>query len=624
MSLGSVSVWFPVVHLRAEASYRLLPELTPLHRTLEAVVKAFSGSSNPLAACPIPELFRQLFGVSGAQEIIPDVLSDLIERGRVHRIVEDEVDILLLRIIDLAPGRGAANLRRDFNLSETEMQAAQARRIERFFDPVLEEIVVGNDLQPQFQVDQRFCVPVEPFLLNPPTHWVESELGNELHDEVQLYTAVSEVIGHRWRSSKAELVLRDGELSFEFEDQRESEYLRGLSQRVRGSWLFPNRSEALSISLPEKCAELSIDCPLPSNLDGLALIRGIPKSVLTELAFLESVVLVELDPAAAIKEPTLISMSSEGQAMRFAYPRSENPGISGVFFATEGREFIRLPVIWEGLHAEIGVFRTTPGFLSEGSVWSDVIAALETECRFSEVPEVAVLPAFWLDPADFWSNLSEQSGNQGAGAKWIDELVVALKKIPYSVLEPLLEYLARTPRLQQFRQIHPEIDGVDVSAKELASGKQETTQTLVSVPDYCDRIVAFDTSSFIEFDQLVDHLLPTDFLVFPQTVAGEVERKKGQREDFRINSRRNLRSIRQLPEERWAAPFHNFSFLELGDVQNEDGQIIATLIPYSKAGNRVVLVAQDGDFIARCKPYGIETMTAEMFMGASKGTKKRR
>ena len=137
-------------------------------------------------------------------------------------------------------------------------------------------------------------------------------------------------------------------------------------------------------------------------------------------------------------------------------------------------------------------------------------------------------------------------------------------------------------------------------------------------------IVAFDTSSFIKFDQLIDHLLPTDFLVFPQAVAGEVERKKGQREDFRMISRRNLRSIRQLPEDRWAAPFHNFSFLALGDVQNEDGQIIATLIPYSQAGKRVILVAQDGDFVARCKPYGIETMTAEMFMGASKGTKKRR
>ena len=89
-------------------------------------------------------------------------------------------------------------------------------------------------------------------------------------------------------------------------------------------------------------------------------------------------------------------------------------------------------------------------------------------------------------------------------------------------------------------------------------------------------------------------------------------------------SRRNLRSVRQLPGDQWAAPFHDFSFLAPGDVPNEDGQIIATLIPYRQAGNRVILVAQDGDFVVRCKPYGIETMTAEIFMSSSKNTKKRR
>lgn len=624
MRLGSVSVWFPVLHLRAEVTYRLLPELTPLHRALEAAVKEFSRGSNPLAAAPIPELFRQLFGISGSQEILPDVLSDLIERGRVHRVVEGEVDPLLLRVIDLAPGKSTTNLVRGSNLSETEKQAGQTRRIERFFDPVLEEIVGGNDLALQVHDDQRFCVPAEPFLLHPPAHWVERELRAELHDDVQLYTAASELVGHRWRRSTAELVLSDGELSVECGDPRESEYLRGLSQRVRGSWLLPNSSEGLSQCLLEKGAEISIHYQLPSNLGGLALTRGIPETMRAEVVLPPSVFLVELDPAADIKEPTFISMSSEGRAMRVAYPRNDNPGISGVFFATEGREFVRLPVIWEGLHAEIGVIRATPGFLSDGSVWSEVIAALETECRYSETPEVVVLPALWLDPEDFWRRLSEQSGCQAAEQKWIAEIVKALKKLPYPVLEPLLEALSRAPRLEQFRQAHPELERLDMSAKELASNKQRATQNLASVPQSCDRVIAFDTSSFIEFDQLVDHLLPSDFLVFPQTVAGEVERKKGQREDFRMISRRNLRSIRQLPQDRWAAPFHNFSFLAPGDVQNEDGQIIATLIPYGQAGNRVILVTQDGDFVARCKPYGIETMTAEVFMGASKGTKKRR
>jgi hypothetical protein len=338
----------------------------------------------------------------------------------------------------------------------------------------------------------------------------------------------------------------------------------------------------------------------------------------------QSVVLVELDPAADIKEPTTIAMSSEKQAMRVAYPRDDNPGISGVFWATEGREYSRLAVIWEGVHAEVGVYRTAPGFLSEGSAWRDVIAALETECRFSDTPEVVVLPAHWLEPADFWRRLYEQSGSQADGHRWMVEIVNALKKIPYPVLESLLETLARDPRLEKLRKTHPELADLDSSAKELASSKHKTTHDLVSVPQSCDRVIAFDTSSFIQFDDLVDHLLPTDFLVFPQTVAGEVERKKGQRDDFRMISRRNLRAVRQLPGDRWAAPFHDFSFLAPGDVQNEDGRIIATLIPYRQAGNRVILVAQDGDFVARCKPYGIETMTAEAFMSSSQVAKKRR
>jgi hypothetical protein len=624
MRLGSVSVWFPVLHLRAEVTYRLLPELTPLHRALEAAVKNFSRGSNALAAAPIPELFRQLFGVSGAQEILPDVLYDLIERGRVHRVVEDEIDPSLLRIIDLAPGRSATRLALGSNVSETEKQAAQTRSIERFFDPVLEEIVGDDNFAPRPKDDHRFCVPSELFLMDPPRHWVERELRTELPDDVQLYTATSELLGYQWRRSEAELVIKDGELSVECGDPRESDYLRGLSQHVRGTWLLPNGLNGSPRSLVEEGAELSIHCQLPLNLGGLVLTRGLPETARAGLALPQSVVLVELDPAVDTKEPTIISVSPYEQAMQIAYPRNDNPDISGVFWATEGREFFRLPVIWEGLHAEMGVFRSTAGFLSDESIWSDVIAALETECRFSEAPEVIVLPAFWLDPADFWHRLSEQAGSEDDGPTWIAGIVKALKNLPYAVLEPLLEALSCDRRLEQFRQAHPELAVLDPSAKELVSRRQRATHDLAAVPQSCDRVIAFDTSSFIEFDQLVDHLLPTDFLVFPQTVAGEVERKKGQREDFRMISRRNLRSIRQLPEDRWAAPFHNFSFLAPGDVKNADGQIIATLVPYSQAGNKVILVSQDGDFVARCKPYSIESMTAEMFMSASKCTKKRR
>jgi hypothetical protein len=626
MRLGSVSVWFPVLHLRAEVTYRLLPELTPLHRALEAAVKEFSRGNNALAAAPIPELFRKLFGVSGAQEIMPDVLCDLIERGRVHRVAEDENDPLLLRIIDLAPGQSAAALAPGSNLSETEKQAAQTREIERFFDSVLEEIVGGTNLAPQAPDDRRFCVPVEPFLMHPPTLWVERELRTELHDDVQIFTANSELVGHRWRRSEAELVLKDGELSVECSDSRESEYLRGLSQRVRGSWLLPNSLDRSRRSLVEEGAEFSIHCMLPPNLGGLVLTRGLPETTRAELAFPQSVVVANLDPAVDIQEPTIISVSAQGQTLQVAYPRNDNADISGVFWATEGREFFRLSVIWEGLHAEIGVFRSTIGFLSDGSAWSEVIAALETECRYSGSPEIFLLPALWLDPADFWRRLAERLGSEVDNRKWMADVVNALQKLPPAALARLSENLHVGGPLTELRSNFSEL------ATLFPSVPEKRTRTVLAkrvrpgaagdgialLPAFCKRVIAFDTSSFIRYGQLVEHLQPSDFLVNPQVVAAEVERQKTNSEDFRIASRRNLRAIDRLPKGSWTAPFHDFNQLFPSDIRNNDGAIIATLVPYCQPGIEVIVVSEDHDFLLRSRPYGIEWMNAETFLYTSR------
>lgn len=454
MRIGAISVWFPVLYLRAEVTYRLLPELTPLHRALEAAVKQFSPGGNALAGAPIHELFSQLFGVSGAQEILPDVLDDLIERGCIHRVSDDEINPSLLRIVDLAPGQRGRGMARGANLPTENKPGAQKRKLERLFDPVLEEVVATDNLVPQQQDGHRYCIPVEPFLMNPPKDWIERELRAELNDDVQLYSADAELVDHRWRRSEAKIFLKDGELSIECGDPRESEYLRGLSQRVRQSWLLPRSVDGSSHSPVDEGGELSIHCQLPVNLGGLILTRGLPEAVRTELALPPSVVVVELDAATDITEPTLISTSSDEQAMQVAYPRNDNPGISGVFLASEGREFLRLPVIWEGLHAEMEVFRTTSGFQVGGSVWSDVIADLEAECRFSETPEIIVLPAFWLDPTDFWHRLSERSAEETDVRRWMAGIVKALKKIPYIALsgKVMIKQLEKAIHLSRLRQ----------------------------------------------------------------------------------------------------------------------------------------------------------------------------
>ena len=618
MRLGEVSVWFPVLNLRAKVTYRLLPELTPLHRALEQAVVRFSQSDNTLAKAPIGSLFREVFGVSGAGEILPDVLGDLLERGRVHRVAEHEIDPSLLRLVDLAPGPEEPNGACAAEPSEQAQKSAQDRTIERFFDPVLEEIVEPGVLLPEPVEWNCFCVPVDPFATDPPRHWIDGELRAELQDDMQLYNATCEKIGHRWRRSNAILVLNDGELSFECSDSRESEYLRGLPQTVRRSWLLPNRQNGSNRSRLDDDAEFSLHCRLPEGLDGLTLVRGLPETISTKLDFPSVAVMAELDPVAGVTAPTFISPPEQGQAMRVAYPREDNPGVAGVFLAREGREYLRLPIIWEGLHAEIGVFRTTGGFAQSGSEWSGLVAALESECRFSEAPEIFVLLAFWLKPAEFWMRLIDRVRHEAGSQTWMQRIVDALEILPRSVIEGLVETLASEPSLAQFRRSQPELGRLDPTATELASEINEQSWEVGHIPPEFDRVVAFDTSAILEFSDLADHLLPTDFFVFPQTVADEIERKKTQRDDFRWKSRRNLRAISRLPKNQWAAPFPDVNYLNSGDKRNADGEIIAVLIPYRQLDRKIILVSQDLDFVPRCKSYDIDVLTAEVFIADSK------
>lgn len=622
MRLGSISVWFPVLHLRAEVTYRLLPELTPLHRVLEAAVKQFSTSSNALAGVPIPDLFSQLFGVSGAEEMLPDVLDDLVQRGRIHRVVGDGRDPCLLRIADLAPGRAGGDMPQVHNFSSIENVAAQTRMLERFFDPVVDEIVDGDSLASRPADDLQFCVPAEPFLAHAPSHWVERELRGELHDDVQLYSVVTEHTGHLWRRGKAEIVLKDDEISIECSHQRESEYLRGLPQRVRASWLLPRGSAESLHGQVLKESELSIHCRLPPSSTGLALTRGIPPAARAGLALPPNVVVVALDPEPDITEPTVIPELAHGQAKQVAYPRTDNPGTAGIFLASVGRDYLQLPVTWEGLPAEIGVFRNAPGFQQDGSIWGDVIDALETECQYSDDPAIFVLPAFWLDSAEFWQRLSERLRSESDGPEWMDGIVDELKNLPQAVLARLSEKLQMNEPMAKLRSTYSTLSTLFPSERPESTKIQCVDDGITLVPRSCKRVIAFDSSSLLRYGQLVEHLRPTDFLVSPQVVAAEVEKNKTKCEEYRIASRRNLRAIDALPKTRWTAPFHDFDLLIPGDIQNSDGAIIATLVPYCNRGLEVIVVSEDHDFVLRCKPYGIEWMNGENFLDTCRSLRK--
>lgn len=116
---------------------------------------------------------------------------------------EHEIDPSLLRLVDLAPGPEELQGARAAEPSEQARKSAQDRTIERFFDPVLEEIVKADVLRSEPMEGDCFRIPVDPFTTNPPRHWIDGELRAELQDDMQVYNRTCEKIGHQARRREA-------------------------------------------------------------------------------------------------------------------------------------------------------------------------------------------------------------------------------------------------------------------------------------------------------------------------------------------------------------------------------------------------------------------------------------
>lgn len=622
MKIATGYILFPVLQLRADISYRLLPELTPIHHALEDVVKRFSDGRNVLSCAPLVELFRELFGLSGAGEILPHVLDDLLDRQHIHLLTSEEPDYKSIRAVDLAHGPDQSGKSERTRSASIEDQFAQGLQLERFYDPVLGETVPASNLSEQPLTDSIFKVPASPFLNNPPTDWVEAEVKSELRDDLKIITVAAQVVGHTWRKCPADLFLFESELSVECHDSRQSAYLRGLGSRARRSLLTSECLVGSFGEFAEGIGELSISCRLSGDATGVALTRSLPQSVLDGLSLAESNLVICLDPVEGITEPTFKSVSKNVKALQVAYPRNDNLTPPGIYFACDGREYTRVPVSWEGLEAELGLFRKSSGFQQVDSGLVEVIATLEAECRFSDHAEIFVLPAYWLEPTEFASLLSDRFSHESVGSEWILESVKALKRCPFEIREPIVRHLASIDGKRSLLREKLEVAGLltaSVSTRTTESTRESYNSKL---PKACKRVIAFDTSSLITYGELVANLERSDFLVIPQVIAGEVERMKTASDQFRVASRANLRAVDELPPDKWVAPFHDFSLLSSSDEKNNDGALIASLIPYCGNERDVILVSEDHDFVLRCQPYGIKWMTAREFLKMS-GTKSR-
>ena len=160
----------------------------------------------------------------------------------------------------------------------------------------------------------------------------------------------------------------------------------------------------------------------------------------------------------------------------------------------------------------------------------------------------------------------------------------------------------------------------------------EAKNLIVSAPNR--DVIAFDTNVLVNDRDLIDQLLPNDFLVFPRVVMREIERLKTPKdknnsnevnaaEVFRINSRSNLRSIDALPKESVVLPEGNYALLGPEEPRDNDGLIITCLIPYVTQSHSVTLVSEDIDLTLRCREYGINVIKAKSYR-ISQQEKKRR
>ncbi|GAB1363979.1 hypothetical protein MASR1M32_32150 [Rhodobacter sp.] len=622
MRLGSEKVWLPVLNLQAQVSYRLHPVMTPVQRMLEAAVARFAGRDNALARAPIPQLFRELFGLSGADMILPEIVEDLIHRGRIHRLAEDGRPSAQLSIADLAPGRSARSVTGRQPTSDADSKAAQERRLSCFYDPILKEVVSGEGLHASPGAADRLIVPEQPFRDLAPDDWVAAELREQVQDDVTLYHAKVTQDAPSWRRCPVEIDLREGELRVEAADPRVTDYLKGLLPSLRRSWFLLADSQDAAAGLAPGSAELSLHCRLPEGPTGLALTCGLSSALIAELDLPASLVVFELFLATELVAPEF--RPSTGGARHLSYSRKTLPVAAGFFLADEGRARLTLPMKWGDVPGRIEVFQTVPGFAAEASAWAGTVTAIEEECFSALSAEIFALQGYWMEPGRFWQKVQKRSEEETDSALWLATLAEALRALPPGVLDRLQGESAEGPALRDLRRSTPLIAEMFPEPHRDWTGLHAPEARAMAVPQDCRRVIAFDTSSLLSYGNLASALSPTDFLVMPQVIGQEVERRKTDSDAFRIASRANLRAIGRLPLARWATCSHDFDLLEPGDRRNNDGALIAALIPYCGRDQEVVIVSEDHDFLLRCRLYGIRWMRAAEFLDGSRNRIERR
>jgi hypothetical protein len=402
MKLGDITIHIPVFDILADVSYSYIPNLSPIEKALVAAINKFSGKSDiAFANIPIGDLFRDLYGLSGADLFMHEVIDSLIDRGRIHRIRHLSGTSRELMIKDLGIGEGVSQTRK---MSAENSKPDQSTVVKRLYDPISAEVLSSKG-ELFVSSPGSYVIPAEPFHDQLEKSWIERELSDELDQEVKVFSIKLSIINTLWRTVSATLNVEGNQLSLITAKESIQSYLSNLRPETRKHW-FTSQDASFNknneLMLPEGSIYPYV---IPENVDGLIIACGLPNEELNTLLIPKGTCLLNVVPRSDDSPTFTIEKCTDperGLIINYAF---DLHGIeSAILWSDSGYNLISVKLNWQSTEITVRVAVPIFGYTEHEEI-KNLIEVLQDEASVSQDPILCVLPGFWLDPKDFWDDV---------------------------------------------------------------------------------------------------------------------------------------------------------------------------------------------------------------------------
>jgi hypothetical protein len=402
MKLSDIIIYFPVFNIRAEVTYSYLPNLSPIEKALIAAINKFSGNGdNAFANLPIGDLFRDLYGLSGANLFMAEVVDSLIDRGRIHRKGGLSKASSELTVAELAIGTNTGTTRNGEVIKPDS--TLQSTVLERLYDPISAEVLTSNG-ETLVSSPGSYAIPAEPFHEHLDKSWIERELSDELDQEIKVSSIKLNIKDTVWRIVSATLSVEGNQLSLETENESRRSYLSNLRQETRKQWFSSEKTsfdQKSGATLPEG----SIYPPvLPKNVSGLIISCGLLPEEIPDLRIPKDTCLLNVIPRENDSQTFTVAFadSSSGTVIDYAFDIQRME--SAILWSSSGYMLTPVTLNWQSTEVFIRVAVPTIGYANDEEM-NRLIEVLQDEASVSQDPVLTVLPGFWLEPKEFWSHV---------------------------------------------------------------------------------------------------------------------------------------------------------------------------------------------------------------------------